>query len=163
MRNRSIRSRSLLYGLMLGILLTTGHALFAQESGPPPPDGMDATQGGPPPRMSVDKQLARMTKRYALSEAQQTQIRPILTEENQKREALFQNTSLTREERFNRIKTLHEDETARISVVLTDSQRAKYEKDQERMTRHESDGNDSGEPPPPPPGDGGGGPPPPVL
>jgi len=160
MRNSAIRLRFSLYGLMLGALLITGHSLYAQEQGPPPPDGMEASQGGPPPRMNVDKQLARMTKRYALSDAQQTQIRPILTEENQKREALFQNTSLPREERFNKMKALHDDETARISAVLTDSQRAKYEKDQERMANHQREGNDSGEPPPPPPGDGGGGPPP---
>ena len=45
--------------------------------------------------MSPDDQVARMTKRYNLSSDQQTQIKPILTNQQQQMQALRQDTTLS--------------------------------------------------------------------
>lgn len=75
-----------------------------------------------PPRMNVDKEISRMTKRYALSDPQKAQIHPILEEEQHKREAVFQDSSLVPEERFNKLRAIHDEQVSRISAVLSDSQ-----------------------------------------
>jgi hypothetical protein len=112
-----------------------------------------------PPSINVDKQLTRMTKQYGLADTQKAQIRPILAEEKKKMDALFQDSSLSPEDRFDKMRAIHEDEVARISPILSDEQRAKYEKDQKRMGREDGDQPPDG-PPPPPPDDQGRGPPP---
>jgi protein CpxP len=132
MRVSITRSRLLLCAAFFGALLLAAHPLHAQEPAPAP-DGAQGPMHGGPHRMNPEQQLARMTERYGLSEAQQAQLRPILTEENQKREALFQDSSAPREERFAKMKALHEDESTRISAILTEDQRAKFAKDQEHM------------------------------
>ena len=68
-----IRALPLMSAVALFAVLPASHSILAQEPGPPP-------MGGPPPAMDVDKQLSSMTKHYALSDAQKTQIRPILEE-----------------------------------------------------------------------------------
>lgn len=150
--------KTLIRGMRILLCAIAAYALVApwqtaqcQEPGPPP-GPMEA-----PPSMNVNKQLSKMVKRYGLSDAQKEQIRPILTEEKKKMDELFQNSSLSPEERFNSMRAIHDDEVARISAILSDSQRAKYQKDQENMNRQ--DGPDG--PPPPPLDDSGGGPPPP--
>jgi hypothetical protein len=109
--------------------------------------------------MNVDKQLSKMTKRYGLSDAQKAQSRPILAEEKKKMDALFQDSSLSPEDRFDKMRAIREDEVARISPMLSDEQRAKYEKDQKQMVREDGDQPPDGPPPPPPDGHGGAPPP----
>jgi periplasmic protein CpxP/Spy len=151
------RLQVLLCGLAIAAWLGSIFPVSAQEPGPPPPDDMEAPQNMRPPKMNVDKEITRMAKRYALSDAQKTQIRPILIEEQQKLDAVFQDSSLTPEDRFSKMRVIHEEQVSRISAVLSDSQKARYQKD-ERGKDHQQ-GPDG--PPPPPPGEGGGGPPPP--
>ena len=141
-----IRALPLMSAVALFAVLPASHSILAQEPGPPP-------MGGPPPAMDVDKQLSSMTKHYALSDAQKTQIRPILEETKKQMDALFQNASAAPEDQFDKMRRIHEDEVSKISAILNDTQRAKYQKDQERMA-HEPPGGDPGPPPE------GGGPPP---
>jgi Spy/CpxP family protein refolding chaperone len=109
--------------------------------------------------MNVDKQLARMVKRYSLTDAQKAQIRPILVDVKQKMDAVFKDSSVEPEDRAARIRFIHADQVARISALLSDEQREKYQKDEARMHEDEGPGGPDGPPPPPP--DGGDGPPPP--
>jgi hypothetical protein len=122
-----------------------------QEPGPPPPGPMETA-----PSINVDKQLTKMTKRYGLSDAQQKQIRPILVEEKKKMDALFQDSSLSPEDRFASMRAIHDDEVSKISAILNDDQREKYQKDQEHM----AEPNDNEPDGPPPDGPPPGGPPP---
>lgn len=105
----------------------------------------------PPPKMNVDKELATMTKRYSLTDSQKSEIRPILVDQQHKMEALFQDSSLEPDERFSKLRAIHDEQVSKVSAVLTDSQRAKYQKDQKRMEQRPGP-----EGPPPPDGPGGG-------
>jgi Spy/CpxP family protein refolding chaperone len=121
---------------------------------------------GPPPfeegapSSNPDKEVAKMAKRYDLSEDQKSQIRVILVDEKKKAASLFRDDSLAPEERFTKFREIHADQVTRISAVLTDTQRVKYENDEARAMRNQTGGDGDGPPPPPPGGDGDGGPPP---
>jgi periplasmic protein CpxP/Spy len=159
----TVRVAILYCGVAMALACAAAQPAFAQEPGPPPPDEMGAPPdvGEAPPAMNVDKQLAKMVKRYGLSDTQETQVRPILVDVKQKLDAVFQDSSFSPEDRDAKIKSIHDDEVARISAIMTSDQRARYQKDQARTREDQGPGGPDG-PPPPPNGDGGGGPPPPL-
>jgi hypothetical protein len=126
--------------IALGGLLATGLALgsaaaFAQQDSPAP----DASAQQPGPgrmghqQMTPDEQVARMTKRYDLSADQQTQIKPILADTQQQMMALRQDSSMPREDKMAKMKTIREGANTKIQALLNDSQKQKFAEDQQRM------------------------------
>ncbi len=73
-----------------------------------------------------------MTKRYNLSSDQQTQIKPILANQQQQMQALRQDSSLSREDKMAKIKSIREDSSSKIQAVLNDTQKQKFAEDQQR-------------------------------
>ena len=126
--------------------------LQALQDGPPP-DFQGPPPGGPPARESVKKQLSRMTHRYELTPSQQETIKPVLEAERKKTTELFANSSLPPEEAFSQVGAIHQDAVAKISAVLNDTQRSKFEEDEARRQSRRR-GQDMEGPPGPPP-DGG--------
>jgi Spy/CpxP family protein refolding chaperone len=131
-----------LYRLAISGLLATGltlgsAAVFAQAA--PAPDASAPQQGtgqwGHQPK-TPDEQVARMTKRYKLSSDQQAQIKPILANQQQQIQALRQDSTLSREDRMAKVKSIHEDSSSKIQAVLNDSQKQKFAQDQQRRQEH---------------------------
>ena len=85
--------------------------------------------------MDPDRQLEHMTKQLNLSSDQQSQIKPILVDRQQKMQALFQNQSLSREDRHSQMQAIRQDSETKINAVLNDDQKQKYQAMQERMRR----------------------------
>ena len=143
-----------LFTLALGGLLTLGAAAAAlsQDNPPPPPD---QTQAGPPPqgpggrgmRMDPDHQLARLTHELNLTTDQQSQIKPLLVDRQQKIQALMQDQSVTQDDRRAQMRSISEGTNNSIKALLTEDQKQKFAAMQQRMRR---DG--PGGPPPPPDG-----------
>jgi hypothetical protein len=126
MKNRFCRIA--LSGVLAAGLALCGAQAFAQDA----PTGQG--QGGGRGRgMDPDQMLARMTKRYNLSADQQSQIKPILVDRQQKMQALWQNQSLSREDRRSQMQAIHQDTDSRIEAVLNDQQKQKFQAMQERM------------------------------
>jgi periplasmic protein CpxP/Spy len=98
-------------------------------------------------RMDPDAQLQRMTQQLGLSADQQKQIRPILVDRQQKMQAVWQNQTLSREDRRSQMMSIREDTKGKIEAVLTDEQKQTFEAMQERRGRR---GGDGGEPQPQP-------------
>ncbi len=96
-------------------------------------------------RMDPDAQLQQMTKQLGLSADQQNQIRPILVDRQQKMQALWQNQSLTQEDRRSQMRSIQQDSSTKIEALLTDQQKQKFEAMQERHARHRWHGGE-GEP-----------------
>ena len=140
--------------LALGGLLTIGStcAALAQDTPPPPPN---QNQAGPPPdgprgrgmRMDPDRQLARLTRELSLTSDQQTQIKPLLVERHQKMQALFQDQSLSQEDRRAQMRSIMEGTNNSIKALLTEDQKQKFA-DMQQRNRHNMRGPDSGGPPP---------------
>ncbi len=115
--------------LLLGV---TGAAL-AQDN-PPPPQNQEQGQGGRGRmRMDPDQQLQHMTKQLDLSADQQSQIKPVLVDRQQRMQAVFQDQSLSREDRRAKMQSIRQDAQTKIEAVLNDQQKQKFEAMQERM------------------------------
>jgi periplasmic protein CpxP/Spy len=149
--------RQVLCSLVLTGLLATGSIMFAQEPGSAPPDqnapqaeggGMGGHRGGG--RMDPDQRLAHMTKRYKLTTDQQSQIKPILQDEQQQMQSLRGDTSTSREDKMAKAKGIHDASTQKIEAVLTDQQKQKFEADQQKMQERRAQHMQGGQGGPPP-------------
>lgn len=123
--------------LATGLTLGTA-AAFAQQDSPAAPDAsaQQPENGGGRMghrQMSPDDRLAQMTKRYDLSADQQTQIKPILTDQQQQMMALRQDSSMSREDRMTKMMSIREASNTKISAILNDSQKQKFTEDQQKM------------------------------
>jgi len=145
--------------LALGGLLTVGGAgaALAQDTPPPPPD---QNQAGPPQqgmgrrgmRMDPDRQLERLTRELNLTTDQQTQIKPLLVDRQQKMQALFQDQSAAPEDRRTQGRTINEGTNNSIKALLNDDQKQKFDAMRDRMRRNGPGGGPGGPPPPAPDG-----------
>jgi protein CpxP len=137
-------SRLALSGLLATGLTLCSAAAFAQQNNATPDastqqPGNGQGQGGHR-HMNPDEQVAHMTKRYSLTSDQQAQIKPILANQQQQMQALRQDTTLSREDKMAKIKSIREDSSTKIQGLLNDSQKQKFAQDQqrrqERMQEH---------------------------
>jgi len=102
-------------------------------------------------RMDPDRQLERLTRELNLTTDQQTQIKPLLVERQQKMQALFQDQSAAPEDRRAQGRSIMEGTNNSIKALLNDDQKQKFEAMQQRM-RHNGPMGGPGAPPPPPEG-----------
>jgi periplasmic protein CpxP/Spy len=122
-------------------------ASFAQYSDSGQQGSAQGSQDHRHHRMDPDAQLQRMTQQLGLSTDQQSQIRPILVDRQQKMQALWQNQSLSQDDRRSQMRSIRHDANARIEALLTDQQKQKFEAMQERRGRQGGD-HGQGEPQP---------------
>jgi len=142
-----MRKLTILLALAGALALGSGPAAHAQYADSGQSNGQGG-QGHRHGRMDPDAQLQRMTRQLGLSADQQTQIRPILVDRQQKMEAVWQNQSLSQQDRRSQMMSIRQDSNAKIEAVLTDQQKQKFEEMQERHGRHGGQGGGEGEPQP---------------
>jgi Spy/CpxP family protein refolding chaperone len=148
-----------LCSLVLTGLLATG-VMLAQEPGSAPEQGAPQAGGGMGGHrgggwMDPDKRLAQMTKRYSLTADQQSQIKPILQDEQQQMQSMHSDTSTSRDDKRAKMQSMHEANTQKIEAVLNDQQKQKFEADQQKMQQRRAEhmqggqggASDSGQPP----------------
>lgn len=122
-----------LFTLALGGLLAVGTAGVAMAQDNPAPAPEQGQPGRGPMRMDPNRQLEHMTRELGLSADQQGQIKPLLADRQQKMEAVFQDQSLSREDRRAKMQSIRQDSQSKIEAVLNDQQKQKFEAMQERM------------------------------
>jgi periplasmic protein CpxP/Spy len=138
------------FTLALTGLLTLGMATaaLAQDNSAPPPQNpnMQGHRG-----MNPDKQLQHMTKQLNLSADQQAQIKPILEARQQQMQQLWQDQSMSQQDRRQKMMSIREDSSNKIEAVLNDTQKQQYEamqaKMQQRRMEHGQGGNAQTPPP----------------
>jgi len=138
-----------LQSCVLALCLVGGAHGFAQEPGGAPET---AAPGGGGHRGMMDpaQQLEGMTKRYNLSADQQTQLKPILAQQQQQMQALRGDSSLSREDRMAKMQSIRADTRTRIEAVLNDDQKKQFEADQQRMQERMQQRGQGGPGGPPP-------------
>ena len=99
--------------------------------------------------MDPDQRLAKMTKRYNLTADQQSQIKPILQDEQQQMQSMHSDTSMSREDKMAKMKSMHEADNQKIEAVLTGDQKQKFEADQQKRQEHRSEHMQGGQGAPP--------------
>lgn len=114
--------------LALTAFLTLGMAgsAFAQSETAPntttPPQGKVA-QGH---KLHPNRDLRRLTKHLNLTQDQQSQIRPIIEDRDQKLNQLWQDSSISRADRKTKSQQIRDDADSKINAILTPEQRTKY-------------------------------------
>ena len=136
--------RNPLFTLALASALTLGvfSTALAQDNTAQPQSQPANAPGGGPMRMSPDRQLQHMTRMLGLSTDQQSQIKPLLVDRQQKMEAVFQDQSLAPQDRRARMQSIRQESQGKIEAVLTDQQRQTFESMRQRGRR----GGPGGEP-----------------
>ena len=88
-------------------------------------------------RMGVgpDQQLQRLSETLKLTDDQKSQIKPILEDRHQKMESMHSDTSLSEEDKRNKMRSIFEDSNNKIRAVLNDEQKQKFDQMQQR--RHD--------------------------
>ena len=144
--------RSKVVAISLSGILAFGatSAIYAQEA-----DAPQQQQGHPGHhgRMNPDAQLQHLTKVLELTPDQQSQIKPVLEARQQQMQALFQNQSLSRDDRRSQIQQIRTDTKTKIEGFLNDQQKQKFEtmqsRMQERMRERQGGGDNSSTSPQP--------------
>jgi periplasmic protein CpxP/Spy len=126
--------------ILAGVIGLSGLAL-AQEAAPQ----ADAPQA-PPARMAhghgmndnADGRLQHLSRELNLTDDQKAKLKPILKSEWQEMKPVHDDTALSREQKHEKMKGIHEKYQAQVEGVLTPEQQEKWKKMQkERMERHE--------------------------
>ena len=131
---------------LAGLLTMAGGAAIAQENASAPQQGQGPGHHG---MMTPDERLNHLTKALNLSSDQQTQIKPILENEQQQAMQIHQDQSLAQPDRHSKMQALHQDTNTKIEAVLNDTQKQKFEEMQAKMKQHAHEHMQGGEAPAP--------------
>ncbi len=151
-RGRAAR-RSLVATAFLAAFLSLGVAALAQDDQnappPPPPDqqsgqpsgqpseqGMGGHMGGRRMMPSVDDQIKHLTKKLNLSADQQAKLKPILEDQRKQMDAIHNDSSLSREDRFSKMQALRQSSDTEIRSVLNEDQQKSFDKMREEQHDH---------------------------
>ena len=141
--------RTPLFVLALGGILAFGASGAAQAQDNPQPQPSQGQEGHGRGRMNPDRQLERLTQELNLTADQQSQIKPLLVDRNQRMQTLMQNQSLADDDRRTQAKTIRDDTDSKIMAILSDDQKQKYTAMQERMQHRGGQGQPEQAPPQP--------------
>ncbi len=85
--------------------------------------------------MGPDQQLQRLSETLKLTDDQKGQIKPILEDRHQKMESMHSDSSLSEQDKRNKMRSIFEDSNNKIRAVLNDDQKQKFDQMQQR--RHD--------------------------
>ncbi len=118
------------------------------------PQGQE--QGGHGHRMgnrgsfgNPDQELARLTKQLNLTSDQQNKIKPMLENQAQQMQQLRQDTSLTQQDRFSKMRAIRDNTMTQVREVLNSDQQQKLDsmmKNREGGHRHSGSGQNPPQP-----------------
>jgi hypothetical protein len=128
MQGKSSRLHIVLFLFASTLFATAGIAQGLPEGGPPdggPPP--DSPMQRPSPKEAAAAELKGLTKKLKLSEQQKTSITPLLQDEHEQMDALFQK-SASMEKTMAGIKAIRENSNKKIRDLLTDDQKKQFDK-----------------------------------
>jgi periplasmic protein CpxP/Spy len=116
--------------LCIAAALGVGAAVAAPQDQSPAPEP-PANQGQR--HMDPARQLKMLTKRLNLTDDQQKQLLPILTDRQQQFDSIRNDSSLAPKDRGEKMRSVREDTDGKIKAILNDSQKQTYEQMQQQM------------------------------
>ena len=144
MRSSTLKKLSL---ALLALALLAPATMFAQPPGP----GGDQRGGGRRHMPSVDDQLDELSSKLKLTDAQKPQVKAILQDQRDQMKQVMDNSSGSREDNRSKMREIHEASVGKIRDLLTDDQKAKFDKmqaeHQKRWQESREGGNGSAPPP----------------
>jgi Spy/CpxP family protein refolding chaperone len=130
--------------LCLGLGAALGQEAQSSQDQSQPSEGSSQPMGGHGHRrgmaMDPDSQLKHLSKRLNLSDDQQTKVKPILEDQQKQMQQLWSDNSLSRQDRFSKMRDIRENIDSQIKNVLNQDQQKKFEQMREeqrsRMREH---------------------------
>jgi periplasmic protein CpxP/Spy len=116
---------TLLAALTAAGLLACGQA-FAQDTTPNTPPAGTSTNAAP--RMGRAFNMDRLVKALNLTDDQKPKVQPILDSWHTQTMAVFTDSTLSRDDKRAKVKTIHDDTTAKLQPILTADQLATWNK-----------------------------------
>lgn len=137
--------------LLCGVTLAAGVAMGQQELPPPSnPSGQQGPPAGPRGR-GPQQRLERMQRELNLTPDQTEKVRSIFAADRDKFMAIRDDSSLSQEDRREKMMKLQHEQSDKIKALLDDSQKAKFDDMQARMRERMGRSGEGAPPPPPPP------------
>jgi periplasmic protein CpxP/Spy len=102
----------------------------SQESAPPMGGHMHGRSGM---MKDPNSQLKHLSKRLNLSDDQQTKIKPILEDQQKQMQQLWSDNSLSRQDRFSKMRDIRENSDAQIKNMLNEDQQKNFDKMREEQ------------------------------
>jgi septal ring factor EnvC (AmiA/AmiB activator) len=150
--HKSLAAAIILVGLVcLSLGLGTAFGQYGQGQSGPDQSGQASGMDGHMGRHqmpSVDDQVKHMTKKLNLSNDQQAKLKPILEDQRKQMEQIRNDSSLSREDRFSKMKSVHENSASQIKALLNEDQQQKFDKMQAERREHMGDRGPGNGPPP---------------
>jgi len=78
--------------------------------------------------MTVDDQVKHLTKKLNLSADQQAKLKPILEDQRKQMEAIRNDSSLAREDKFSKMQSLRQSSDTEIKGILNEDQQKNFDK-----------------------------------
>jgi len=85
---------------------------------------------------NADDQLKHLTGKLNLSDDQQAKLKPILEDQHKQMQQIWSDNSLSRQDRFNRMRELRESTDTQIKSVLNEDQQKKFDEMREEQRSH---------------------------
>lgn len=131
--------------VVVGLLFAAASAL-AQEGGPGEGGGRHHGR-----MMSPEERTEHLTKALSLSDEQKGKALSIFQDEQKQVQAVRSDSSLSQDDRWSKMREIHQNTTAQIKGTLNPDQAKKFDEMQQRMEeRHEQRGNNKKDNAPPP-------------
>jgi Spy/CpxP family protein refolding chaperone len=145
------RMRRLTQALLALLFLASGGAVASRAQGPPaaPPQDQGKTQAGP--ERHGDRGPDLNDPKLNLSDDQKTQITKILDTTRSQMQDLRNNSSLSREDKMEKMRQIRQDSNKQIEALLTPDQRKAWKEQQKERQEEwgEHHGHHEGEGAPP--------------
>jgi len=136
---KALPAATILIPLVLSLGLGIAFGQNAQGQAAPDQSGQGAGMDGRMGRHampSVDDQVKHMAKKLNLSDDQQAKLKPILEDQRKQMEQIRDDSSLSREDRFSKMKSVHENSAAQIKTLLNEDQQKQFDKMQAERREH---------------------------
>jgi protein CpxP len=117
---------------VLLVLLGGAAAMSAHAQSP---SQTQAPGAAPAPQHSPTEVVEMLGKRLSLSDEQKSQILPIITERQQKIQAIRNDASLQPHQRMSQVQSIMKDSDAKINALLTPEQQQGYSQIEQGMRR----------------------------
>jgi len=88
-------------------------------------------------------QLERLSKELNLTDEQKTKVKPILDEQTKQMHATQEDSSLTQEQKHDKMKQIHETTHSQINDILTPEQQKKFAALKEQQKEHREGSKES--------------------
>lgn len=118
------------------LVLSAAGLTFARTSQEPQSPAPGKQAGMHRGMESVDQQLQSLSEKLTLTDDQKAKIKPILEDQMKQMKALHEDTSLSAEQKRDKMKSIHDTSHEQINAVLTPEQQTKFKEMQEHMGKH---------------------------